>query len=36
MISHDGPESIFWINEGGQKFNSDEYIDFLSDNFILD
>ena len=35
MISHNGPETIHWINPKGEKFNSDGYIELLSDEFIL-
>ena len=36
MISHEGPEAIYWINEDGKKFNAEGYIDVLSDDFILE
>ena len=35
MVSNEGPETIHWINEHGEKFNSDAYITLLSHYFIL-
>ena len=35
MISNEGPETINWINEHGEKLNSSGYIELLSDDYIL-
>ena len=35
MISNEGPETIHWINEHKETFNSEKYIETLSDDFIL-
>ena len=35
MVFNEGPETINWINEHSEKFNSDAYITLSSDYFIL-
>ena len=35
LITNDGGRHLEWINEHGEKMNSDRYIEMLSDDEIL-